>query len=339
MRKCTNTIFSLIIISLFPCITLNKSTKTKPTLRRKTTIDELLYTSNNLEIHTALLKKTSGSNWKMWDRNSTYTTTLSSISKEQRCDWARFRVNGYVADMCTHGDDEVLSKVIKSHGRWGECDLLTVLWHDYTRKSVFVDAGANIGSCVLHMLFTTSASILAFEPHPRNLFCLTSTLMKLDKQYRNRVFLFPIALGSESKISKMTGLENNLGHSMIYNKPLNEQYHSVINIPVERLDSILSIEAHIELMKLDVEGYECNVLEGMGMGALLQQTKVIYTEVNDHYLHRNNCSKQLYHCMLEASDFILYDKIANLFPSVNHFRTREFLSEYNIVAKKFVPIV
>ena len=151
MRKCTNTIFSLIIISLFPCITLNKSTKTKPTLRRKTTIDELLYTSNNLDIHTALLKKTSGSNWKMWDRNSTYTTTLSSISKEQRCDWAKFRVNGYVADMCTHGDDEVLSKVIKSHGRWGECDLLTVLWHDYTRKSVFVDAGANIGSCVLHM--------------------------------------------------------------------------------------------------------------------------------------------------------------------------------------------
>ena len=128
----------------------------------------------------------------MWDRNSTYS------SPGKNCTWSEFRVNGQTADMCTHSDDEVISQVIKTRGRWGECDLLTVLWHDYTRESIFIDGGANIGSCVMHMLFTTSASILAFEPHPKNLFCLTNTLMKLDQHYRDRVFLFPIALGSDS---------------------------------------------------------------------------------------------------------------------------------------------
>merc|ERR1719232_2370247 len=116
----------------------------------------------------------------------------------------------------------------------------------------------------MHMLFTTNAPILAFEPHPKNLFCLTSTLMQLDESYRNRVFLFPIALGSESKVGTLTSMKNNLGHSLIYHEPLSDDYHSVINIPVERLDSIISTEAQIEFIKLDVEGYECNVIEGIG---------------------------------------------------------------------------
>jgi len=131
----------------------------------------------------------------------------------------------------------------------------------------------------------------------------------------------------------MTATEKNLGHSLIYHVPLNSEYHSVINIPVERLDSIVSEEAHIELLKLDVEGYECKVLEGMG--TLLKRTQTISTEVNDHYLKRNDCSKDLYHCMLEGSDFVIYDKIADLFPAMNHFRQREYLSEYNIIAKKY----
>jgi len=317
--------FFIVKLVLFQWIFIYLSSAKTP---RRTSIDELLYTTE-LNVHNELIKRTSGDNWVMWDRNSRYP------SPGQNCSWSEYYLNDRSTQMCTHGEDEIVSKVIKLRGRWGECDLLTLLWHDYTRRSVFIDAGANIGSCVLHMLFTTSASILAFEPHPRNLFCLTSTLMQMDLKYRKRVFLFPVALGSESKMDTMTGMENNFGHSLIYHQPLSDEYHPVINIPVERLDSIVSIEANVELVKMDVEGYECNAVEGMGI--LIHKTHIIYSEVNDHYLQRNKCSKLSYHSMLESSDFLIYNKTADLFPSMVHFRDREFLSEYNIVAKKNEP--
>jgi hypothetical protein len=47
------------------------------------------------------------------------------------------------------------------------------------------------------MLLTTKAPIIVFELDPRNQFCLTNTLMAQTQELRDRVSLFPIALGSE----------------------------------------------------------------------------------------------------------------------------------------------
>jgi hypothetical protein len=47
------------------------------------------------------------------------------------------------------------------------------------------------------MLLTTKAPIIVFELDPRNQFGLTNTRMALTQELRDRVSLFPIALGSE----------------------------------------------------------------------------------------------------------------------------------------------
>lgn len=82
--------------------------------------------------------------------------------------------------MCVH-DDDAVSNSIKGNKRWSDCDILPVLWNNGSAESyVYVEIGANIGSCLMEMLLSTNSSIIAFEPHPMNLY-------NIKKQYRSLV--------------------------------------------------------------------------------------------------------------------------------------------------------
>lgn len=61
--------------------------------------------------------------------------------------------------------------------------------------SLYLDIGGNIGSCVMEMLLSTNASIVAFEPHPMNLYNVKKTMSYLGKEYQDRLLLFPVGLG------------------------------------------------------------------------------------------------------------------------------------------------
>jgi hypothetical protein len=98
------------------------------------------------------------------------------------------------------------------------CDILPTLWkdgdHDETDKSLYyVEIGANIGSCVMEMLLGTNAKIIAFEPHPMNVYNIKKTVSQLDKSYQDRLLLFPIGLGSEIITSTIYSATGNMGNS------------------------------------------------------------------------------------------------------------------------------
>lgn len=101
---------------------------------------------------------------------------------------------------------------------------------------VFLDIGANVGSCVLQMLLETNAIVLAFEPNPRNLLALTSTLKLLPQEIRERAYVFPIGIGDERGSASITNdLRTNAGATML--SPKNDGNGGVV---VEPLDAILS---------------------------------------------------------------------------------------------------
>jgi len=83
--------------------------------------------------------------------------------------------------------------------------------HDDDQSVVYVEIGANIGSCVMEMLLSTNASIVAFEPHPRNLYNLKKTVSLLDETYQNRLALFPVGPGNASMTSTIYSGSDNLG--------------------------------------------------------------------------------------------------------------------------------
>ena len=136
----------------------------------------------------------------------TMTNFISSVTKE-------------TAQMCVHERDRV-SHNIMSGGNWGDCNLLPVTWNYVSHKEsdtdkllYYVEIGANIGSCVMEMLYRTNANIIAFESHPMHVFNIKKTLLLLDKSYQDYLMLFPIVLGIESVVSTIYSATGNLGNS------------------------------------------------------------------------------------------------------------------------------
>jgi FkbM family methyltransferase len=103
------------------------------------------------------------------------------------------------------------------------------------------------------VLHTTDASVIAFEPSPKNLFRLTSTLLSLPEEMKNRVTLFPVALGDRPATAAIMANPSNAGNTQVKRSDedqgrdgANVETH---DIPVERLDDLLSAGLNVDLLK------------------------------------------------------------------------------------------
>eukprot|EP00581_Thalassiosira_minuscula_P002454 CAMPEP_0183739286 /NCGR_PEP_ID=MMETSP0737-20130205/56665_1 /TAXON_ID=385413 /ORGANISM="Thalassiosira miniscula, Strain CCMP1093" /LENGTH=241 /DNA_ID=CAMNT_0025974043 /DNA_START=340 /DNA_END=1065 /DNA_ORIENTATION=+ len=205
---------------------------------------------------------------------------------------------GMSAKMCVHMIQDLISNKIREQKRWSDCDTLPERWNAAktgAENEVYVEIGANIGSCVMEMLMSTDANIVAFEPTPRNYELLSRTIYLLGPEYQRRVALFPIALGSESVKSQVYSSEGNMGNSVV-GKPIkdfeSQQINEPVDIFVERIDSVLSHNISIPLMKLDAQGFECQILDGMSpeIAANIYQIKF---EIDQNMLNQQGCKNLL----------------------------------------------
>ncbi len=97
---------------------------------------------------------------------------------------------------CLRPYPDIVSSVIKHAGYWHECSPLATLWQrrKEPKGSIFVDAGANIGSCTLLML-AIGAATHSFEPMPANLFYLRESIARNPK-FSAEFNLHPCGLGA-----------------------------------------------------------------------------------------------------------------------------------------------
>jgi hypothetical protein len=166
--------------------------------------------------------------WKLVD----WTNPVSPEEESKfTCEMVTFRsiMSGKEANMCVHGNDGV-SGTIRSTMHLSHCDVLPKLWNDSAARLrhsssnhdddddnisnyVYVEIGANIGSCIMEMLLGTNAQIIAFEPHPMNVYNIKKTVSQLDKSYQDRLLLFPIGLGHKSEMSTIYSATGNMGNS------------------------------------------------------------------------------------------------------------------------------
>ena len=144
---------------------------------------------------------------------------------------------------------------------------------------VFLDIGANVGACSLHMLLSTEATVLSFEPGPDNAFYASQSLLRLmhgsdgvqDRpavsNIAGRALLVRTALGSQPSAEMLLHQAvGNAGHAVIGFKPT--QYAPLGHVAaqkiiVRRLDDMLwppsaramgAAPPSIALLKMDVEG-------------------------------------------------------------------------------------
>ncbi len=174
------------------------------------------------------------------------------------------------AEICVHTSSDIyVSDSIRRDKRWMDCNVLPSLWNwseehilgadDSTCLPVYLEIGANIGSCVMEMLLETNALILAFEPHPMNLYNLKRSIMNLKKEYRDRIRVIPVGLGNESSTSTIYAPVGNMGNAIIGKKVKDfgkQKWDDNLSftVNVERLDSIIKSEnIRIKLAKMDAQ--------------------------------------------------------------------------------------
>ena len=172
-----------------------------------------------------------------------------------------------------------------------------------TRGSLTIfDVGANRGQSVRFFknLYPNS-NIYTFEPS-------TSSSKKLKKfiehkQYEG-IFMIPIAFGNSQK--EMLFYESDLSETSTFTMPnqdsrnlkiknlilLQKQKNSYIPTPVQMttLDNFVYVNKidAIDILKIDVEGYELEVLLGASNTLRLGKVKVVQIEVHDSDLYKDN---------------------------------------------------
>ena len=142
--------------------------------------------------------------WHAWPHNA----VIRAPGRPRGCSWARFTppgtpglqppVNGSI---CLRNETDLLCDEVRRRGYWPECaDLpglyaraVATLAAEIERRPrvsfppgplLFVDAGANVGACSLHMLLATTAHVVSFEPGALNLFHASSSFLEAQQQQR-----------------------------------------------------------------------------------------------------------------------------------------------------------
>lgn len=151
---------------------------------------------------------------------------------------------------------------------------------DKAKVRTIVDAGACDGTTTLLLARVyTSAHVYAFECNPRILEKCESTILASDVS--NRITLSKIGLGNipstERFFPYISG--NDGASSFLYRIDGKNTQQTVENIQIDTLENQLSLlgAPTPDLLCMDVQGYELNILKGLGNK--LHQVKYIIAEV------------------------------------------------------------
>lgn len=150
---------------------------------------------------------------------------------------------------------------------------MSFLLHFLRREDTFADVGANIGSYTILAAGHVGAKTFSFEPVPSTFDHLMDNIM--INRLENRVSAFNIAVGSQKGTVGFTKSLDTTNHVACENDT------DTIHVPVDTLDNILGSHEHIPaLMKIDVEGFETEVIAG-GKNVLTdRRLKAIIIELN-----------------------------------------------------------
>jgi len=135
-------------------------------------------------------------------------------------------------------------------------DMFFVL-HLLRKDEVMLDIGANIGSYTILAGAVIGAKIFSFEPIPETFRCLIDNV-NINGIYE-KVKCYNIGLADKNGILKFT---SNLGttNHVVFNTSSIKNI-DIIDVPVRKLDTIVS-GCDPLLIKIDVEGFELQVLKG-----------------------------------------------------------------------------
>ncbi len=245
------------------------------------------------------------------------------------------------ADFYDFGLDEINFKIFLNPSNGGvdyeihanqnfEPGILNLFKTELKRQDVFLDVGANIGQ---HSMYASyfAKRVISFEP-----------IKRLYDQFNNSVFMnnifniqiFNYALGDKKEELAIYSNDINMGASSILVSE-NRSVEQVIK--VLRLDDEyenMNMEK-VDFVKIDVEGYELNVL--MGMQEIIKKYKPkILVEFTPFFYNKVDVSisRRLYDFLVE-NKYDIWD-VGNLgekYIKVENFEQIKYLDQTNLFCK------
>lgn len=173
-----------------------------------------------------------------------------------------------IVPLCIYNKDEYLSNFIRRYERFYEIWILEYIKKNHYKNKNIIDVGANIGNHVKFFAnFLDFDCVYAFEPQSDN-------YELLKKNTQEKCMVWNCAIGASAcKCSLSVPNEENCGLYGIADINSNST-----NINMYTIDDF-NFE-HISLMKIDVEGYEYQVILG-AIRTIIKWKPVIFVETND----------------------------------------------------------
>jgi len=203
-----------------------------------------------------------------------------------------------------------------------------LLLHFLRESDLFIDIGANVGAFTLLASAHIGAKSVAIEPVPATFSDLLNNIYL--NNINDKVDTYNIALGS--KTGKV-GFTQSLGTC---NRVAIDNDKDTIIINIDTLDNIVSARQSPAMLKIDVEGFESEVIDGASKTLNLKELKVIIIELNGAG-KRYNYDEILIHKKFVESGFsrYTYDPLNRSLTEVDNFssnntiyiRDKEFVLE------------
>ncbi len=150
-------------------------------------------------------------------------------------------------------------------------------------ESVCIDCGANVGD-VSGLFASYGAKVYAFEPNPY-------AFEKLREKSQKEPLITPIqkAVGTNSSAvnlylhndSNMDPSTYSTASSLLSEKP-NVSAENFIEVESENLTNFLASFAHVDILKVDIEGFEVELIPDLIRKKALENVSHIFVETHDH---------------------------------------------------------
>ena len=209
---------------------------------------------------------------------------------------------------------------------------------------VCLDIGANIGNYSKLLINKTNAKIYAYEPLEKSF----DELKKIKEKHKDRFFIEKLALGNEDGIKKISSandksekasFEKNLDKLSFIDKDNLREF----DVSIKKLDSLNFFDSHskVDFLKIDVEGYEYEVLLGGKKFIDFNSPKFIQIEINWHQLFKKITLYEFSKLLKEYDIFKILPYVKNLVfidpsrPENNIFHLSNFVFIRKDISKKY----
>jgi FkbM family methyltransferase len=168
-----------------------------------------------------------------------------------------------------------------------------------------IDVGANLGYHTTRAarLVGSTGRVLAIEPDPYNFALL---MRNVQTNGLDNVLAENVALGAQPGRATLFRSPGNLGDHRLFASA--EERREAVEVPVVRLDDLCREHAmeRVDLVKMDVQGYEPLVLAGMSRTLADNPHALVITEFWPHGMEAAGSSAEAFFQLISAPGFAAY---------------------------------